>query len=181
MEKLIAFALSTKFGENIEPIMEVIAATGNPTVASEILLGIYEEPEIAFKNTMLANQQDNKIDIEYQCYDRFKDEVTFRYHRVIRKEAWFRKDAAVHNDETIASDRYWSEDAAKQLKMSQDEFKETYERIEYAVEIEARYMTGTKSVREWNDYTQKCEVIPHEEDAIDLATLADQQTEALLP
>jgi hypothetical protein len=160
--------------------MEVIAATGNPTVASEMLLGLYEEPEIAFKNAILANQKDNKIDIEYLCYDRFKDEVTFRYHRVIRKEAWFRKDATVHTEETIASDRYWSDSAAEKLKMTQEEFKETHERLEYAVEIESSYSTSTKCARDWNEYTQKCEVIPHEEEGIDLATLADQQTEAML-
>jgi len=180
MNKIIEFALSTKFGKDIEAIMEVIAATENPTVASEILLGLYEEPEIAYKNAILANQQDNKIDIEYQCYDRFKDEVTFRYHRVIRKEAWFKKGDMPHKDH-IASDRHWTEDAAKQLGLSVDEFKETHERVAYHTEIESSYSTTKKSARDWNEYTEKCEVIPYEEDVIDLATLADQQTEAMLP
>lgn len=158
MNKIIEFALSTKFGKDIEPIMEVIAATGNPTVASEILLGLYEAPEIPFKDSMLENQKDNKAEIQFQCYDHFKDEVTFTYCRIIRKEAWFKKED-LPIEELIASKVYWVEDAAKELKMSVDDFKETHERVEYRVEVEERSQSATKTLGEWIEYTKKCYVI----------------------
>lgn len=158
MNKIIAFALSSKFGKNIEPIMEVIAATGNPTVASEILLGLYEAPEIPFQDSMLENQQDNKAEIHFQYYDRFKDEVSFSYCRIIRKEAWFKK-GDISIEPNIVSERYYSEDAAKELKMSIEEFKETHERAEYHTEVSDKTQFDTKSLADWIAYTKKCYVI----------------------
>lgn len=179
MNKIIEFALSTKFGKDIEPIMEILQATGNAPVAAEMLLGIYKEPEILCKDCILCNDQDNKTDIEYVSYNRFKDEVTYKYHRVIRKEAWFKKGDMPHKD-YIVSERYWAEDAAKQVGLNVDEFKETYERLMYFTEIEEHYSTSTMSSGYWNNYVEKCEAIPKIEEGIDLATLADQQTEAML-
>ena len=47
MENIIKVALLSKFSaESLPSIMEVINATANPTMATEILLGIYEQPEI---------------------------------------------------------------------------------------------------------------------------------------
>lgn len=177
MDKIIQFALSTKFGQDIEPIMEVIAATGNPTVATEILLGLYTDPEIPGMDSVFDNDKDNKVNIKYMFYDRFKDELSYSYQRVNRKSAWFKKgDMPVK--ENIVSDRYWSEDAAKQVKMTEEDFKAAHELIEYEIEIQDRIQTDSKCLGGWCDYITKCtEVIQAEPD---LATLADQQYEAQL-
>lgn len=179
MNKIIEFALSAKFGKDIEPIMEVLQATGNAPVAAEMLLGIYKEPEIFCKNDILSNEKDNKTDIEFITYERFQNDVVFRYHRIIRKEAWFKKGDMPHKD-YIASERYWAEDAAKQVGLSIDEFKAIHERIEYSTEIESDYSSGAMSPDKWNEYVGKCKVLFKAEESIDLATLADQQTEAML-
>lgn len=44
MEKIVRVALATKFGSNVDEIIEVINNTPNREHAVELLLGIYEEP-----------------------------------------------------------------------------------------------------------------------------------------
>ena len=44
MEKIVRVALATKFGNNVDEIIEVINNTPNSEYAVELLLGIYEEP-----------------------------------------------------------------------------------------------------------------------------------------
>jgi hypothetical protein len=44
MDKIVKVALSTKFGNNVDEIIEVINNTPNAEHAVELLLGIYEEP-----------------------------------------------------------------------------------------------------------------------------------------
>jgi len=44
MEKIVRVALATKFGNNVDDIIEVINNTPNSEHAVELLLGIYEEP-----------------------------------------------------------------------------------------------------------------------------------------
>lgn len=44
MEKIIRVALSTKFGNNVDTLLEIADMTPNREHAVELLLGIYEEP-----------------------------------------------------------------------------------------------------------------------------------------
>jgi hypothetical protein len=44
MDKIVRVALSTKFGSNVDEIIEVANMTPNAEHAIELLLGIYEEP-----------------------------------------------------------------------------------------------------------------------------------------
>jgi hypothetical protein len=54
MNKIIEVALTSKFGADaVTNLMEVIGATCNPEMATEILLGVYEKPEIP--NTIFEN------------------------------------------------------------------------------------------------------------------------------
>jgi len=72
MEKLIKCALGTKFKtEQLDSVMEVINATPNPSVAVEILLGLYEEPFFVSRRTVR--------DIEYifQSFDKWSNQVYY--------------------------------------------------------------------------------------------------------
>lgn len=177
MKNIIQFALSTKFGNDIEPIMEVIAATGNAGVAAEIILGIYTEPEIPGVNKVFDNHKDDKVNIKFEHYDRFKEQVSYSYQRVKSKHAWFKKgDEPVK--ENIVSERYWSEDAAKELELDQDDFNKDFHRVAYHTEIESQTNHSNKYLSDWCDYISRCtEVIAAEPD---LATIADQEYEAQL-
>jgi hypothetical protein len=167
MEKLIQFALATKFGEdNVNFIMQVITATPSPEVATEILLGLYERPEIDRTDEVLHYAGDDKTNIRYSMYDDFTKEVHFSYQRIIKSSAWFEKNPSgvvITSEEKIISDKYWAEDAARVLKMSTEDFNEKYERLVYHTEVEKHARNATKSVTDWNEYVQKCETFSHVE------------------
>jgi len=164
MEKLIQFALSTKFGEDIAAIMDVITATPNPTVATEILLGLYEEPEVLRTDEVLHYASDEKTNIRFNYYDRFTLNVHFSHQRIINKSAWFKKYAITDpSEETIISDKYWEEDAARSLGMTQEKFVEEHERRIYHTEVASQIRNGSMSLHDWNNYVQKCETFSHVE------------------
>jgi hypothetical protein len=74
MEKLIKCALGTKFKtEQIDAVMEVINGTPNPQVATEILLGIYEEPLFADKHT-ISNRE-----CKFESFDKWTNQVSHSY------------------------------------------------------------------------------------------------------
>lgn len=75
MDKIIAVALSAKFsGIDINALMDVINATPNPVVATETLLGIYEEPEIAYQSMVERNTV-----CTFLSFDKYKQRVSYKY------------------------------------------------------------------------------------------------------
>lgn len=167
MINIIKFALASRFGaENTDLIMEVIVATPNPEVATEILLGLYERPEIHRTDEVLHNASDEKTNIRYTAYNDFTKEVHFTYQRIIKSSAWFEKNPSgvtITSEEKIISDKYWADDAARALNMSTEDFNEKYERLVYHTEVEKSTREGSKHVSDWNNYVQKCETFSHVE------------------
>jgi hypothetical protein len=75
MVTIVEVALATKFDEKqIPKILEVIGATPNPEMATEILLGIYEQPvlkDTAVRNNVVlyltsADYWNSRVNYEYQ-------------------------------------------------------------------------------------------------------------------
>jgi hypothetical protein len=85
MNKIIEVALTGKFGaEAVKDLIEVIVATPNPEMATEILLGIYEEPivpEMANANKTLVSTNHWTNTVTYS------EEVEVTKHIYIHKEA----------------------------------------------------------------------------------------------
>ena len=78
MNKIIKAALAAKFNaSDVEVLLEVISKTENPEVATELLLGIYEQPDVnlAVHPNYEPNQQ-NKMFIRY---DKWRDRVYYSY------------------------------------------------------------------------------------------------------
>ena len=74
MEKLIKCALATKFSEtSIDAIMEVIHSTPNANIATEILLGLYEEPVFENRHTI------SKKECFFNTFDKWSDTVWYTY------------------------------------------------------------------------------------------------------
>jgi hypothetical protein len=74
MQTILTVALGTIFPkQNIDSIMEVIGATPNPDVATQILLGIYQEPVI-----QSSAIKDNK-DCYFINYDKWSNVVSYWY------------------------------------------------------------------------------------------------------
>lgn len=76
MNKIIEVALAGKFTADAVPsVLEVIMATPNPTMATEILLGVYEEPKLetvvmdskgCIKTMISVNHWTNRVDYSFQ-------------------------------------------------------------------------------------------------------------------
>lgn len=56
----------------IDNVLEVIHATPNPNVATAILLGIYEEPEVPATSSY-------ELNASFDWYDKWADKVNFSY------------------------------------------------------------------------------------------------------
>ena len=78
MEKIIKVALKGAFNlteDQFNALMEVIMASGNPEVATEKLLGCFEEPDYPLKS------KDKKSEVERTAvsYDAFRRRVNYSY------------------------------------------------------------------------------------------------------
>jgi len=87
METILTVALGTVFPkQDIESIMEVINATPNPDIATQILLGIYKEPVI--QSSAIYNDRD----CYFISYNKWDDWVNYYYMINDSKHIYVNKD-----------------------------------------------------------------------------------------
>ena len=86
------YALESKFGtESVDKIMEVVGATPNPEMATEILLGIYEEPKL--ESVVIYNRAKGKEQIRtLTSVDFWRNEVQYMYNSERMKYIYIHKD-----------------------------------------------------------------------------------------
>lgn len=85
MDKIIAVALEAKFpGINIYAVMDVIKATPNPVVATEMLLGIYQTPVIPEESMVERNTI-----CKYISFDKYKEQVKYKCIRTRTRTNYF--------------------------------------------------------------------------------------------
>ena len=77
MNKIIEKLLTVTFPTvEINNLLEIVSATPNPELATEILCGLYEEPKLPI------NVQDNsaeKKELTFSSYDKWTDRVCYSY------------------------------------------------------------------------------------------------------
>jgi len=84
MNKIIAAALSAKFpNSDIPTLLEIVGATGNPVVATEMLLGIYQNPSIP-KSVRLRGKVHTFI-----SYDKWANSVISSYPSTRSRHNYF--------------------------------------------------------------------------------------------
>lgn len=90
--KVMYYALASKFGtESVDKIMEVVGATPNPEMATEILLGIYEQPKL--ESMVVYNRAKGKEQIRtLTSVDFWRDEVQYMYNSERIKYIYIHKD-----------------------------------------------------------------------------------------
>jgi hypothetical protein len=105
MENIIKVALLSKFSaEALPSVMEVINATPNPLMATEILLGTYEQPEIP-ETTMYKDTLRTLKSVDY-----WLDQVKYTYEVVETKGFYIHEDTdkdqvTIENYEQFMIDR----------------------------------------------------------------------------
>jgi hypothetical protein len=75
---------------NIDTLMEVINATPNAEVATEMLCGLYEEPSLP-KYGLKNDGRPGGLDLTMTTYDKWRDHVNYTYNRKAKKEGYFDK------------------------------------------------------------------------------------------
>jgi len=115
MQSILTVALGTIFPkENIKSIMEVIGATPNPEVATQILLGIYVEPVVQ----QSAIKGDNEC--VFNSYDKWSNTVNYTYLVNDTKHIYVKEDVDVS---LITEDNYldykvnWSNNDVKNFNV----------------------------------------------------------------
>jgi hypothetical protein len=104
MQNILTIALGTIFPkENIQSIMEVISATPNPDIATEILLGIYQEPAVC-ESVMIDGKQ-----CFFISYNKWDDQVKYYYITKESKHIYVKKDT----DTSLINESNYEEFAVK--------------------------------------------------------------------
>jgi hypothetical protein len=109
MDKIVRVALATKFGDNVDGIIEVINNTPNVEHAVELLLGIYEEP--IFKalhtytyryNGKVKGEEFKNLNAAWHGYNPWTRTLSVTVSRPITREIGILKEF----DEIVNKDNY---------------------------------------------------------------------------
>ena len=121
MEKIIKLALEAKFPNvDLTNLMDVLNATGNVVVATEMLLNIYEEPNIP-KSALVCKTPANFI-----SFNKYKREVRYSTDNFITKSLYFDSEEAANQcieyDTSIGRNYRKDGDVEKEFKIPSQSF-----------------------------------------------------------
>jgi hypothetical protein len=105
MDKIVRVALATKFGDNVDEIIEVIHNTPNAEHAVELLLGIYEEPIFKALHTYTykyKGEEFKNLNAAWHGYNPWTRTLSVTVSRPITKEICILKE----NDDIVTKDNY---------------------------------------------------------------------------
>ena len=92
MNKIIKALLTSKFPNiNADVLLDIISATPNPELATELLCGIYEEVTVSAKRVY----SDNDGILTFTEFNKWTNKVHYSYDSIIKKGAYFPKDTKV--------------------------------------------------------------------------------------
>lgn len=149
MNKIIKLAL-TQATPTLEALLEIIAATPNPEVATEILLGIYEDPLIGEPGPEMDKQYHN---IKFLSYDKFKEQVSFQYTRVQKTTGWVPINMEHPTVNDIVSTKSWVEDAFNNNPSgcaTMEEFGLKHKRTTFIVKVTDEVEKTYTSLTNWH-------------------------------
>lgn len=134
-----------------EAFEEVLKATGNETVAVELLLGMYEMPEISGIPAGDIGYKNSRGAVQYKDFNKFKNEVTYTYRKIPTKTAWTLKGQAPVPFELIEGSiaAYDANVLADELGITPTVVRETYEKITVPGPLEMEIHTDTCSLATW--------------------------------
>lgn len=149
MKNLIQALLQTRFGDNTEAIMELLEATPNPEVGAEILMNIYEEPEInEYPHENLFGS--HKVDIEFKSYNKWTDEVVYTYRECNSLKVWLKPNAEflpTYDDIMSNKDKYhtgWDSPDDSDDYSSHTVFSEPKDRVYESSTSRITWNTGSR-------------------------------------
>ncbi len=128
MQKLLEVTYPTI---NIESLVEIVNATPNPEIATEMLCGLYVEPTI--NPQPKKGFRPNETNFTVLGYNKFNQEITYSYHAIPFCEYWVKngEEVPAYGEKGLKyeSGMYYSEDVAKKLGITKEEVLTNYKRI----------------------------------------------------
>ena len=128
MQKLLEVTYPTI---NIQSLVEIVSATPNPEIATEMLCGLYVEPTI--NPQPKKGFRPNETNFTVLGYNKLTQEITYSYHAIPSCEYWVKngEEAPDYGEKGLKyeSGMYYSEDVAKKLGITKEEVSTNYKRI----------------------------------------------------
>jgi len=113
MNKIMKALLEAKYPTtNVELLMDVVSATPNPELATEILAGLYEEPVVSKECKESFGPKTYLHDIQFMLYDKWSNSVHYSYYRKKSATIWKLRtmDMPLFEDITKAQTEYYFKD-----------------------------------------------------------------------
>ena len=112
-DNIIKELIKSKFGDNSSNILEIIIATENPIIATEIACNIYKEPVIADEpSANFYKSNKGKHNVEFVSFNKWQNQVHFKYNPVDTKDIWIKKgdELPAFKDCKNYANHYWWDD-----------------------------------------------------------------------
>lgn len=126
MEKIIRVALSTKFGKDVDTLLELADMTPNREHAVELLLGIYEEPIFKALHTYTYKYRGTEFKDLPACFNEYNPWNRTMLITVVRPVT---KDLVVlvENQDIVNADNYTEYEVSRDVYSKMD--RNAWERI----------------------------------------------------
>lgn len=155
MNKIINALLAAKYPNvDVAALSEIVAATPNAEVATEILCGLYEMPIINEQPSekMLSNRKD-EFNITFLSYNKFNDEITYEYQSRKYKSVVVPKNATIdeYPDYNTSESASYNDSAnAEKLGITVEEFRNNYKTVIVYGDLSSNKNTRNVSLSTWN-------------------------------
>lgn len=150
MNKIIRVALKAQLNlndETLNNLLLVMEATGNASVATEMILGLYEKP---FINAECQETWSSRTNIKFISYNPFSNQVTFSYNSVDITTGWALQGKETYTIEDIVSEHSFASEACKELNMDRDAFDINYIRVSIPTKVYDKVKMDTIDLVYWN-------------------------------
>jgi len=158
MNKIIKALLEAKYPTiDTESLLEIINNTDNPTVATEIICGLYEEPFVeGVPSEKFDKNNESKFDVKLIKYNKWNYTVDYSYRTKKSKTIWAKNGEELPSYDDIKSyeTEYYFKDFA-QKGMIKDLSESDYSRRTVYGELGTDLNKGYCSITDWNGIINK--------------------------
>ena len=148
MNKIVKALLEAKFPTiNVEDLLEVVNATPNPTIATEVLCGLYESPFV----NKTKEDSDSEVEKELVSYNKYENRVLYSYFkRESRRVTVLKERTEEPTFETKDIKGYYKSEKAKELGLTEEEFLKLYEEVVVYGKTHENRTQSSMSLEQWN-------------------------------
>ena len=147
MNKIVKALLEAKFPTvNVDDLLEIVNATPNPIVATEVLCGLYKQPDIPEK----AKDSHSEVNRTFISFDKYTDLVEYSFNRRKYKEIWVLKtEADKATFETPDVKGYYKSEKATAVGLTEEEFDKQYTKVLVYGDIDNNVRISKMNLNNW--------------------------------